>query len=253
MAGGRVDRIIVGELGDGQVLVPVITKLVDVGTEDLLDRTVSTFALAISLRVISRREPKRSTQGVVGSTPKVAREAGIPVRDDSVLQTVSAEDGFEVDVGYVVSITSLLGRLEHSHLGESVHEGDDCIIALLSPRQISDEVHGHLLPGLGRKRNRLKESRRLVLRILDPLTGVTGARTSLWDGLPAFLNRVRTHTDLPLVVGFGISTPEHVRTVAQAADGAIVASALINLMDQVDASQRVTKVVEYLKTLRPNI
>jgi tryptophan synthase alpha chain len=85
------------------------------------------------------------------------------------------------------------------------------------------------------------------------LTGVTGARTSLWDGLPAFLNRVRTHTDLPLVVGFGISTPEHVRTVAQAADGAIVASALINLMDQVDASQRVAKVVEYLKTLRPNI
>lgn len=85
------------------------------------------------------------------------------------------------------------------------------------------------------------------------LTGVTGARTSLWDGLPTFLNRVRTHTELPLVVGFGISTPEHVRTVAQAADGAIVASALINLMDQVDASQRVAKVVEYLKTLRPNI
>ncbi|MFZ9858023.1 MAG: tryptophan synthase subunit alpha [Roseiflexaceae bacterium] len=85
------------------------------------------------------------------------------------------------------------------------------------------------------------------------LTGVTGARTSLWAGLPAFLNRVRSHTDLPLVVGFGISTPEHVRTVAQAADGAIVASALINLMDQVDASQRVSKVVEYLSTLRPNI
>jgi tryptophan synthase alpha chain len=85
------------------------------------------------------------------------------------------------------------------------------------------------------------------------LTGVTGARASLWDGLPAFLSRVRSHTDLPLVVGFGISTPEHVRTVSQAADGAIVASALINLMDQVEPSQRVNKVVEYLKTLRPNI
>lgn len=85
------------------------------------------------------------------------------------------------------------------------------------------------------------------------LTGVTGARTSLWDGLPTFLARVRAHTDLPLVVGFGISTPEHVRTVASAADGAIVASALINLMDQADATQRVPKVVEYLTTLRPNI
>lgn len=85
------------------------------------------------------------------------------------------------------------------------------------------------------------------------LTGVTGARTSLWDGLSAFLGRVRSHTDLPLVVGFGISTPEHVRTVSKAADGAIVASALINLMDQVDATKRVATVVEYLKTLRPNI
>lgn len=85
------------------------------------------------------------------------------------------------------------------------------------------------------------------------LTGVTGARTSLWDGLPTFLNRVRSYTALPLVVGFGISTPDHVRTVAQAADGAIVASALINLMDQTDSSQRVAKVVEYLQTLRPNI
>jgi tryptophan synthase alpha chain len=75
----------------------------------------------------------------------------------------------------------------------------------------------------------------------------------LWDGLSAFLGRVRSHTDLPLVVGFGISTPEHVRTVSKAADGAIVASALINLMDQVDASKRVATVVEYLKTLRPNI
>jgi tryptophan synthase alpha chain len=37
------------------------------------------------------------------------------------------------------------------------------------------------------------------------LTGVTGARTSLWDGLPAFLARVRTQTVLPLVVGFGIT------------------------------------------------
>ncbi|MCX6014653.1 MAG: tryptophan synthase subunit alpha [Chloroflexales bacterium] len=62
------------------------------------------------------------------------------------------------------------------------------------------------------------------------LTGVTGARTSLWDGLPAFLDRVRTQTSLPLVVGFGISTPEHVRNVATCADGAIVASAIINVL-----------------------
>lgn len=82
------------------------------------------------------------------------------------------------------------------------------------------------------------------------LTGVTGARTALWDGLPAFLARVRAQTDLPLVVGFGISTPDHVRSVAQSADGAIVASAIINMLDAQSPASRVATVVEYIKTLR---
>jgi len=71
--------------------------------------------------------------------------------------------------------------------------------------------------------------------------------------LPAFLARVRTHTDLPLVVGFGISTPEHVRIVASCADGAIVASKLINLMDATAPAQRTNVLVDYIKELRPHI
>src|SRR5262249_913948 len=64
------------------------------------------------------------------------------------------------------------------------------------------------------------------------LTGVTGARRELWEGLPAFLDRVRRQTNLPLVVGFGISSAAHVRQVGQHADGAIVASALINTIER---------------------
>src|SRR6185369_11091222 len=71
------------------------------------------------------------------------------------------------------------------------------------------------------------------------LTGVTGARRELWDGLPAFLDRVRQHTDLPLVVGFGISSAAHVRQVGQHADGAIVASALIDRLDDAAPERRV--------------
>jgi tryptophan synthase alpha chain len=85
------------------------------------------------------------------------------------------------------------------------------------------------------------------------LTGVTGARSALWDGLPGFLKRVRTHTDLPLVVGFGISTPDHVRTVASCADGAIVASKLINLMDGTPAHECAPVVSEYIAQLRAHI
>ncbi len=85
------------------------------------------------------------------------------------------------------------------------------------------------------------------------LTGVTGARSELWEGLPGFINRARTFTELPLVVGFGISTPSHVHTVAQCADGAIVASALINIIDKTPASERRTALVAYITSLRPHI
>ncbi|HEX5503853.1 MAG TPA: tryptophan synthase subunit alpha [Thermomicrobiales bacterium] len=65
------------------------------------------------------------------------------------------------------------------------------------------------------------------------LTGITGARASLAEGLADYIARVRRHTDLPLVIGFGISTAEHVAEVAQIADGAVVASALLNRLEEV--------------------
>jgi len=59
------------------------------------------------------------------------------------------------------------------------------------------------------------------------LMGVTGARRSLGESLPGFLERIRSVTDKPVVVGFGISTPEHIRTVRGLADGVIVGSRLV--------------------------
>jgi len=59
------------------------------------------------------------------------------------------------------------------------------------------------------------------------LTGVTGARTDLPPGLAEFIRRVREKTDKPLVLGFGISTPEHARLMKGLVDGFIVGSALV--------------------------
>jgi tryptophan synthase alpha chain len=83
------------------------------------------------------------------------------------------------------------------------------------------------------------------------LTGVTGARSALWSGLPDFLARVRSHTDVPLVVGFGISTPEHVAEVGKVASGAIVASALINVLEAAAPAERTERAVAYVRSLRP--
>ncbi len=82
------------------------------------------------------------------------------------------------------------------------------------------------------------------------LTGVTGQRDHLWAGLPAFLERVRAHTALPLVVGFGISTPAHVTQVGQLADGAIVGSAIINRLEQTAPDQQVASLAAFVHQLK---
>ena len=67
---------------------------------------------------------------------------------------------------------------------------------------------------------------------LVSLAGVTGARNTLPPDLENFVNRVRQKARQPLCVGFGISTPEHAKRVAGIADGVIVGSRLIQLIDE---------------------
>lgn len=81
------------------------------------------------------------------------------------------------------------------------------------------------------------------------LAGTTGARSRLADGLSTYLERVRRHVDVPLAVGFGISRPEHVRTVAAHADGAIVASALIDRLEALPAEEHVAAAASYVAEL----
>ncbi len=61
-------------------------------------------------------------------------------------------------------------------------------------------------------------------------TGVTGARSEVPAELRELIASIRTASDLPVVVGFGISEPEHVRQVTSFADGAVVGSALVNVI-----------------------
>lgn len=59
------------------------------------------------------------------------------------------------------------------------------------------------------------------------ITGITGERTQLPPDLIENVTWMRSQTDLPICIGFGISTPEHVKLLAPAADGLIVGSALV--------------------------
>jgi tryptophan synthase alpha chain len=66
---------------------------------------------------------------------------------------------------------------------------------------------------------------------LVSVTGVTGTRDSLPTELSSFVARVRKTAKQPLCVGFGISTPEQAKQVAEMADGVIVGSRIIQLLE----------------------
>jgi tryptophan synthase alpha chain len=85
------------------------------------------------------------------------------------------------------------------------------------------------------------------------LSGVTGARNELPPHLQSFIERVRGYTkdkDLPLAVGFGLSRPEHIARVTSYAEGAIIASAIVNLIDQHVESEQVEAVEQYIRSLK---
>jgi tryptophan synthase alpha chain len=82
------------------------------------------------------------------------------------------------------------------------------------------------------------------------VTGVTGARAHLDAAVLPLIASVRRHTTLPVVVGFGISKPEHLAALDGKADGAIVASALLDAIGRAP-DDPVTQVSHFLRDLRP--
>lgn len=81
------------------------------------------------------------------------------------------------------------------------------------------------------------------------LTGITGSRTEVASQLPAFLARARAITDTPLAVGFGISEPRHAQQVAEVADGVIIGSALLNIVEHV-AERGMNEVRDFVASMR---
>ena len=81
------------------------------------------------------------------------------------------------------------------------------------------------------------------------VTGVTGARAQLDPAVLPLIDVVRRHTRLPIVVGFGISRPEHLAALQGKADGVIVASALLDAIARAP-DDPATQVSRFLHDLR---
>jgi tryptophan synthase alpha chain len=89
-----------------------------------------------------------------------------------------------------------------------------------------------LAPTSTEERIRLIVERSNGFVYLVSVNGVTGARSVLPMNLAGFVHRVRSFTEKPLAVGFGISTPEQPALVGHLADGIIIESALITMTDK---------------------
>ncbi len=81
------------------------------------------------------------------------------------------------------------------------------------------------------------------------LTGVTGARANMADNLGSYIEKVRSQIKVPLAIGFGISTPDHVRQAAALGDGVVVASALINYLDTLPLDEQPAAATRFVREL----
>ena len=82
--------------------------------------------------------------------------------------------------------------------------------------------------------------------------GVTGVRSNITTDIGAMVKLVKETQDIPAAVGFGISTPEQAKEMAQKADGVIVGSAIVKLI-AANGKDSVAPVAEYVKAMKDAI
>ena len=80
--------------------------------------------------------------------------------------------------------------------------------------------------------------------------GITGTRDTIASDAPDLVARLRKFTQLPIAVGFGISTPAHVRAVGEFADAAVIGSALVALIEKTAPAEAPAAVGKFIAELR---
>jgi tryptophan synthase alpha chain len=79
--------------------------------------------------------------------------------------------------------------------------------------------------------------------------GITGTQTELAGDAAGLVARIKQFTKLPVALGFGVSTPEHVKAVGEFADAAVVGSAIVALIEKTAAEDAARAVGEFVNRL----
>ena len=140
--------------------------------------------------------------------------------------------------------------------------GVDGVLTLDLPIEEADELHGELeRAGLASifllspttTTERIRRAATLGRGFLYAISrlGVTGARDTVASGAAALVARIRRETDMPVALGFGISSPAHVAEVGRFADAAVVGSALVSVIaEHGAAADLVPEVERYIRWLK---
>lgn len=190
-------------IADGSVIQASYTRA--------LDRGVRVDEIFAAVRQLSDVESFR-TRGV----PLVAMVSYSLVHHRGPARFVAQAKG----AGFSGAIVPDLPVDEAAELAKVAADADFKLVLLVTPTT---------------PRNRARRIAKLSTGFLYcvSVVGITGERQALPPELLEQLKWLRTQTELPLCVGFGISQPEHVRTLRDCADGVIVGSALVKRLEQI--------------------
>jgi tryptophan synthase alpha chain len=184
---------------------------------------------------------------VIQQATQVALEKGITVR--KCLEAVKELRSRGVDIPLVLMgyYNPMLAYGLEKFIHDAMNAGADGFIVPDLPVEESDEFagathtpSGHFASSLpliqmlaptspNERMERIARNAQGFIYLVS-VTGVTGERKSISDGLGDLIARVREHTSVPVCVGFGISTPEQARQVGALADGVIVGTACVKMI-----------------------
>jgi tryptophan synthase alpha chain len=175
---------------------------------------------------------------VIQQATQVALEKGITVRKSLEAIKEIRRRGVEIPLILMGYYNPMLAYGLEKFVCDAVNAGVDGFIVPDLPMEESEEfasalrgVEASLIPMLAPTSSpaRMEMIARTAKGFiyLVSVTGVTGERKSISEGLSELVARVREHTSVPVCVGFGISTPEQAKEVGKMADGVIVGTACV--------------------------
>ena len=246
---------------DETALVPFVTA----GDPDLETTEALVGALALAgADVIELGVPFSDP---MAEGPTIQRSSERALRGGASLRKVLQLVGrvrasVEVPIVLMGYANNLLAMGEEAFAGAAGEVGVDGVITVDLPPEEGADFHAALRardidpillasPTTQPERLRMLAEQASGFLYFVSLTGTTGARTAISETLEQEVRAVREYSQIPVCVGFGISTPEHASRVASFADGVVVGSALVKrIEDAKSPDEAVSSVSAFVTELK---